>query len=336
MSGFRSRYASHPSRDRQGAIRVNPVSCVDRFLTVAARMSLALPVVVFAACCGIATGSAAEPPLAIRNVFLRLTEDLDLPAREAGVLAEMPAEEGTLVEPGMPLARVEDAEAKLFRDRTALEVEVARREADRSIEAEYAQKALGVAQAELARSERSRAAVAGAVSLTEIDRLRLETEKADAEIRRIEYEGETALVSIRLKESELALAELRLARHRIDAPIAGQVVERYRSRGEWVEPGEKVLRLIRLDRLRAEGYVEASRATAGLVGTSVAFRSGDVTYPGKVMFVAPEVEPTSGQILIRAEIENPKLLLRPGLRGEMTVGLPAASVKESVEPAAEK
>ncbi|MGC1275629.1 MAG: HlyD family efflux transporter periplasmic adaptor subunit [Planctomycetaceae bacterium] len=280
-----------------------------------------------ALCCGIAGSSfGVEPdsPITVPNVFLRLGEDIELPAQEAGVLAEMPVEEGRLVEAGETVARIQDDEATLLRDRATLEVAVAKREAERAIEIEYARKALGVAQAELARAERSREAVPGAVSLTEVDRLRLVTEKADAEIRRIEHEQKTAELTTRLKEAEQSLADLHLQRHQITAPIAGQVVEHFRHRGEWVEPGEKVLRLIRLDVLRAEGYLPASQASTELVGANVRLKvatSGKDAkeYAGNVVFVAPEVEPTTGQVLVRAEIENPELALRPGLRAEMVI-----------------
>jgi multidrug efflux pump subunit AcrA (membrane-fusion protein) len=267
--------------------------------------------------------AAGGPAVTVSNVFLRLGEDIELPAREAGVLAELPVADGGVVEAGAVLARVEDDEAKLLRDRAALDVEVARREADLAIDEEYARKARGVAEAELARAERSRSAVAGAVSLTEVGRLRLEVEKADAEVRRIERQAETARLTVRLKEAERALAELRLERHKVVAPVAAQVVEHYRDRGEWVEPGAKVLRLIRLDVLRAEGYVDAAVAAKGLAGAPVSFRAENggpaKAFAGKVVFVSPEVEPTTGQVLVRAEIENAGLALRPGLRGEMSV-----------------
>ena len=41
--------------------------------------------------------------------------------------------------------------------------------------------------------------------------------------------------------------------------IAGVVVEIKRRKGEWVEPGETVIRILRIDSLRAEGFVDASQ-----------------------------------------------------------------------------
>ena len=269
------------------------------------------------------TATAAEP-IPVQSVYLRLAEDIDVPAREAGVLATVAVPEGRLVERGELLAQIEDRQASLERDRVALEVDVARRLADKTIEIDFAEKARTVAATELQRAERSRQAVAGAVSQAEVDRLKLEVEKTSSEIRRLEREAETAEITAKLKEAEHALAALRVDRHRIEAPIGGQVAEHYKHRGEWVEPGEIVLRLVRLDVLRAEGFVDAAAMTTVLTGSPVKLvidlpGRPATEFDGHLTYVAAEVEPTTGQVLVRAEIENESLALRPGLAATMVI-----------------
>lgn len=271
-----------------------------------------------------AADPAAAEPIAVQSVYLRLSEDIDVPARVPGVLSEMNAPEGAFVEQGTLLARVEDNEARLARDRAAIEVEVATRLADKEIEIEIARKALAVATTELARAERSRQAVRGAVPQAEIDRLQLEVDRASAEIRQTERDAAIAVVTARLKKAEHALAELKLERHAISSPLRGRVIEHYKHRGEWVEPGENVMRLVRLDTLRAEGFVEAGSLAADLTGATVLLKvdlpgRGASEFRGELVFVAPEVEPTTGQVLVRAEIKNEDLLLRPGLGASMTI-----------------
>ncbi|MBA3311771.1 MAG: HlyD family efflux transporter periplasmic adaptor subunit [Planctomycetota bacterium] len=260
----------------------------------------------------------------MQSVYLRLSEDIDVPAREPGVLSEIASDEGALVEAGALLARVEDREARLGRDRAALEVEVAKRQADKNIELGIARKSLVVAEAELARAERSRQAVRGAVPQAEVDRLQLELDRATAQILQTERDAATVMVTAKLKEAELALAELRLERHTMLSPLRGRVIEHYKHRGEWVEPGENVLRLVRLDVLRAEGFVDAAALATDPTGAEVSLRvnlpgRSETTFRGRLTFVAPEVEPTTGQVLVRAEIENKDLTLRPGLNAEMTI-----------------
>jgi len=284
----------------------------------------------------IAAEDIASEPIEVQSVYLRLSEDIDVPAMVPGVLSEMNADEGGFVEPGTLLARVEDSEARLARDRAAIEVEVATRMADKDIEIEITRKALAVAETELARAERSRQAIRGAVPQAEIDRLQLEVDRAAAEIRQTERDAATAAVTARLKKAELALVEAKLNRHIIGSPLRGQVIEHYKHRGEWVEPGENVMRLVRLDTLRAEGFVDAAALGTDLSGSMVSLkvdlpRRGTTEFRGVLVFVAPEVEPTTGQVLVRAEIENPNLQLRPGLGATMTI-LPSRGTHEPPEP----
>ena len=51
--------------------------------------------------------------------------------------------------------------------------------------------------------------------------------------------------------------------------LAGMVVQIKRQRGEWVQPGDVVVRVVRLDRLRAEAFINAHEIGGDLVGRPV-------------------------------------------------------------------
>jgi macrolide-specific efflux system membrane fusion protein len=93
--------------------------------------------------------------------------------------------------------------------------------------------------------------------------------------------------------------------------------------GEWVEPGEPIVRILRLDRLKAEGLVSADALDGSLLGRPVTLTVNQsqkpVQYRGKIAFVSPEVDPVNGQVRFWAEIENADLALRPGLHGSLTI-----------------
>src|SRR5690606_30899856 len=95
--------------------------------------------------------------LQAESVLIKLVEQVDVPAREAGILTETDAAEGKLVQQGEELARIDDAEARLAVDKARLELEVARLEADNDIDVRFARKTLEVDTAEL---RRAKAAVA--------------------------------------------------------------------------------------------------------------------------------------------------------------------------------
>jgi macrolide-specific efflux system membrane fusion protein len=262
------------------------------------------------------------------EVFIRLIEQVEVPAREAGELAEVRAKEGQIVRQGEVLAQIEDVEARFARQRAEFETHAAREQAEDDVVVRAAEKGAAVAQTDWQRALRTNAKNPNAISASEVEHLQLTAEKAELDVERAKRDLRVAKINLELKENELEYSRQRLERHKVVAPLDGMVVEMNRRRGEWVEPGEKVLRIVRIDRLRAEGYVDARQARAGWVGMPVVVRVevGDPApagLPGKVVFVSPEIDPVNGQVAVWAEVENPDLRLRPGLRASMELA-PAA------------
>ena len=179
------------------------------------------------------------------------------------------------------------------------------------------------AESELRRALESEKRLAESVSASELDQLRLVAEKTALEIEQAELETELARTSRELKENDVATAEHAIRQRKVTAPLAGFVAEINRRQGEWVQPGQTILRILRLDRLRAEGLVDARQlrgaATSRPVRLTVRLGDTPVEYPGKIVFVSPEIDPITGQVRVWAEIENRDLQLRPGLQGSMVI-----------------
>jgi macrolide-specific efflux system membrane fusion protein len=97
--------------------------------------------------------------------------------------------------------------------------------------------------------------------------------------------------------------------------------------GEWVQPGVPVLRLVAIDKLRAEGFAPASAANGNLLGAKVQFFVADepdaasksAPVEGVLRFISPEIDPVSRQVRVWAEIENKGLQLRPGQQGQLVI-----------------
>src|SRR5262249_14164759 len=116
----------------------------------------------------------------------------------------------------------------------------------------------------------------------------------------------------------------------IIAPIEGVVQKIYAHMGEWVKPGDTVVRIIRMDRLRVEGYLDKDKLSPvdvadRPVSVQVVLANGrKVQFPGKIVFVDPEIQ-GDHDYEVRAEVENRKenghWLLRPGLPATMTIQL---------------
>jgi RND family efflux transporter MFP subunit len=270
-----------------------------------------------------ASAWAADEPH-VSSVLIKLIEQVDVPAREAGVLDKVLVREGDLVEEGARLAQIEDVDALLDMRRAQLELVGARKAAESDVQVRYARKSLEVAESELRRAVDSAKRLAQSVSQSEMEQLKLEVQRGALEVEQAQLELDLAKVTAQAKENDVQIAEHNISQRRINSPLAGFVAEIHRHRGEWVQPGQAILRILRLDRLRAEGLVNAALVNDGLMGRSVQLtvQIGDepTKFTGKIAFVSPEVDPVNGQVRVWAEVENTGLKLRPGLHGSMTIG----------------
>lgn len=258
------------------------------------------------------------------STLVTIIEEVEIPAKVEGVLSSIEVREGQMVESQAVLARIEDAEARLTHDRAAIEYEIARKQAKNDTKVRIGRKASDVARSELRRALDSNAIKKNAVSEVEIDRLRLAADKSELEIDQALHEQETAELTSRLKETEMKLAQQAIDRRAIVSPIAGMVVQVNSQRGEWVQAGKTVIRVLRLDRLRVEGFVQSKQLTGNLVGRKVTLtvdlpEKAGSEFTGTVVFVSPEIDPVNQTVRVWAEVDNSKLLLRPGLRGKVTI-----------------
>lgn len=267
--------------------------------------------------------------LRIESALLTLIEHADVSASETGLLSLLAVKEGETVAEGKPLAKIDDRDAKLVRERAETELKVAQSTAENDVKLRYAKLSVAVANAELVRAMESNAKFPKSVSQTEIDRLKLLADKAVLEIEQAELDQHLSKLTVRLKQQDLDRATLALDRRTIAAPFPGMVVQWKKQHGEWVEPGTPVMRLIRLNRLRAEAFLASQNLPTNLAGRPALLivnvpGKPPLKYEGKLTFVSPEIDPVNGQVRVWAEIENNDLSLRPGQTGTLVVG-PARS-----------
>jgi macrolide-specific efflux system membrane fusion protein len=275
-----------------------------------------------------ASSPAGESPVfMIDSVVLRPLVEAEVPARQLAVLARIAVDEGATVEADALLASLDDRVAALKVKQAELERDQAAAKAANQLSVQYADKALDVARAEYKRSQESNEKFPNSISNSQLDVERLTIEKLELERRQAEHELELARFDLELRGNALDAARLDLELHAVRAPFAG-VVALVRGRaGEWVQPGTSVLRLVAIDRLRAEGFAPAEVVADSLLGEPVQFRLGgnsghakDVEmFEGRIGFVSPEVDPVTRQVRIWAEIENSKRRLRPGQQGQLQI-----------------
>jgi len=286
------------------------------------------------------TGADVRQPteeLEVPSVLIKLIEQVDVPAREAGVLASVNVREGQPVEEGALLAQIVDTEAQIAEKRAAIELEIARKNADNDVNLRFARKSTEVAKAELRRAEESIEQYHKSISDSEMDRLRLVVERSVLEEEQARYEAEIAQYTLQIKQNQHQAAEEQVRRRKIEAPLGGVVVDVQRFRGEWVQPGDAVLRILRMDRLRAEGFVSVEALRHDLMDCPVRLEidlpdETGVAFPGKIVFLSPEIDPVNAEVRVWAEIENREMRLRPGMRAKMIIEVPVSPEEPEVVP----
>jgi multidrug efflux pump subunit AcrA (membrane-fusion protein) len=268
---------------------------------------------------------AAEPAaIEIPSAVIKIAEEVAVPSRDAGVLAQLNAKEGQLVEEGDVLVRLLDTDIRLAVERARLDAEIALRKYKNDVDVQYAKKSTEVAKAELTRSLDTNEKYPKTVTNSELDRQRLLVDQGELQTQKAVHEREVAGLTREMRDSDYKIACEQLERRTIAAPLRGMVVEVLRRRGEWVQPGDAVVRIVRLDRLRAEGFLPARHASLDLVGSKVRLKLAGpdnqaMEFPGQIVFVNPEIDPLNSQVRVWADVENADLKLRPGMQATLVI-----------------
>jgi macrolide-specific efflux system membrane fusion protein len=276
---------------------------------------------------GAACVPATAEEITIDSALLQLIEQVDVPAQVAGVLSSVNVLEGDIVKAGTKLAQLDDKSVKLVYQRAAIELQLSAEKASNQVAIRSAQRALEFARSENDRRQRAAAGLAGSVSESVLEEARHKLDQAELELQQSQHESRVNQLTEKLKKQELLLGQREIEQRQIIAPVSGVVVEIVRHAGEWVEPGEKVLRIVRIDRLRAEGLIHVRNVTGKLKGSTATVAvtipgQGEMQLSGQVVFVSPEVNPVNGLVRISVEFANTKHLFRPGLRARITIPSP--------------
>lgn len=263
----------------------------------------------------------ARAAIEVQGAILKTIESTALAAQLSGAILELNVREGDTVAAGQELGKIRDEAVKLKLDQLKTQVLMMKRKQANDINKRLAQKSQEVAENEYQRAITANARVPDTYPINEIDRLKLIADQARLEVERAIYESEIAKFEVDMAVSDYQQTFELYSRHRIVAPVSGVVVSLEKRPGEWVEPGVNVMQIVRIDRLRVEGFITASQAMHDLMGATaeVSFASAEaaddpVTASGTVVFISPDVNPVNSHVRVFMEIDNQNNQLRPGLR----------------------
>jgi RND family efflux transporter MFP subunit len=116
------------------------------------------------------------------------------------------------------------------------------------------------------------------------------------------------------RRSDLALAQQQLTDTSLRAPFSGAVQQRRANLGEYVAAGAPVLTLVKLTPLRLRLDVPEREALNVRAGQDVAVRTEGAAeaWPGRIVRLSPAIEEANRSLIVEAEVDNSRGLLRPG------------------------
>ena len=234
---------------------------------------------------------------------------VDFPALETGALVEMNVKEGDSIPSGMLIARIDDTLLKHQLRQALVRKNNAYSMANDATSIKAAQKQIQLTR-QLFETTKKLAAK-GARSADEKRTAKYEYEVAllqlqAAEVRQLEARGEAELENARASE-----VQERIDRHVVKAMFDGQVVDRYKQKGEWVTAGEPVAKVARMDKLYVTGLIRnrqfnpAEVSGKDVVVTVELARNEKVEFRGKIASIGPKIIQGSGnEFSVKAEITN--------------------------------
>ena len=285
----------------------------------------------------------AEDTATVPNCTLAPEEEAQIPAQEAGVLTKILVHEGEQVSAQQRLALIDDAMPKRQRDVAYFKFRAAKKKSETDVDVRFAEEAAKVAKVEYDLAEEANRKVPGTMTHSEILRRFLDWEKMKLSIEKAKEDRIVAGLDAQQAEAELRLAEANLERRQITAPSwfdregkpsDAVVVELTQHVGQWVQSGEPVMRLVRMDRLRVNGVLDATKFRPSkvqdrpvVVTVVMPHAEGETPqeekFTGKIVYVKPLVE--GGYLQVRAEVQNRKedgvWVLNPGMNVDMTIQL---------------
>ena len=295
---------------------------------------------------GVATSGNDALPIGIdvQDCVVRFADEVEVPSLATGRVAEVFVANNQSVEVETRLARLDDRSLLIRRRSGQLRLELARSAAADEIELQYAETALAEAEAELDTSRTIHQDVSGAIPLSQLRRLRLAVQRGELEVARAKKRSLEAQTAVDLAEAELAVIDDQLQNLQIESPLAGTVLEVNKSAGEWVETGETIATIARLDRLHIHALLPSSvLPPEHCQGLSVSVHwvepvsQAECSLRGRVLSVDPQVMP-GGRYRLHAEVVNEPATavkkpsasgtasgwkLRPGAEVRMKVYAPA-------------
>jgi membrane fusion protein (multidrug efflux system) len=234
--------------------------------------------------------------------MLSVEQEVDVLAQREGLVVDLAYEEGSRVEKGAALARLDDRTLVAELDRARNNLKMAQENV------KYNEAEVKARQAAYRRAlEMRKYGLNSDAAL----------EEAEFKATGAEHDLESWRAVVARSQAEIRLAELEVEKTRICAPFSGVVARRYIRLGQGVLKDEKCFRLSQLAPLRVRFLVPetaALRPKTGMLVKLSLVSDPQRIFAARVQKVSPTIDPASGSYEVTAQLTAPDLRdLRPGM-----------------------
>ena len=113
----------------------------------------------------------------------------------------------------------------------------------------------------------------------------------------------------------------------VKSPISGIIVEKYRNEGEWVKPGDPIVKVVYFEKLRVKTTFDINRIPMQRVmkhnAKITVVQKPGMTFNGKVVFANPVIQ-SGGAYEVWIDVDNVQekdgfWALQPGMNAIVTI-----------------
>jgi HlyD family secretion protein len=233
---------------------------------------------------------------------LSVEHQVDVPTQTDGVVAELLKDEGSRVQAGEILARLDDRTIRAELEKAQADLQVAKNNVS------YQEAELKAKEAAYRRQQQLREY--GLSSQADL-------EHAEFEAKGAAYDLASWKAGVDKSQAEIRRLEAELDKTRIRAPFAGLVARRYIRLGQGVTKSDKCFRVSQLSPLRVQFQVPETSPRRPHLGDGVNVMVQEDPghrFEARIVKVSPTVDPASDSYDVTAQLTGTGLAdLRPGM-----------------------
>ena len=264
----------------------------------------------------------------VANCAVTFIDDIELPALESGQIKMLSVLEGEAFPSGKAVGQIDDTLYRSMLEQAKLRMTIAQHKANDQTSLQAAEKKIKLAEVEYRRIYNLYQK--GSKSKSEWEKAQFSLQIALLEKTAAENEQQNASGEWKIEQARVKEVEERIRRHAITSNFDGYVIKIFRHPLEWVNAGDKVMRVARMDELWVQGTISALQLNPHEVikrpvTVTLKLAQGQAKeFQGKIAYVGLERE-SRDRYLVKARIVNEPIqghwLLQPNSIVSMRIHL---------------